>query len=339
LVKAIHDGVLGTPNVTPPSEEDAEVVGLLSQGLKKNPVRARMLEQVLNTHGVLRPMHAWPELAVLVCWLGGSAGVQGKLLSEYYGSVALRDVGFRASEATISLPIADWTAAGVLANHVNYYEFIPEAEIGSPHPTTLGAHELSVGETYHIILTTLGGLYRYDINDVVLVEDMYAESPVLAFLRKGKDMASLTGEKLHVNQVIAAVDAAESDVMLGSTRYCLIPDVQNMRYDLLVEVEASVERGTLEEYLTTFDRCLGAQNDEYRGKRASGRLHRPTLCVMRRGWYDRAKRRALAKGMRDVQYKWPLIQSTWTEAYRQEILVETGHSKVASHRSAMDSAT
>src|SRR5437867_11355096 len=78
-----------------------------------------------------------------------------------------------ASEAQISLPISDRGAAGILAIDANFYEFIPETEIGGANPTTLTCAELDEGGTYYIILTTPGGLYRYDINDVVRVTGFY----------------------------------------------------------------------------------------------------------------------------------------------------------------------
>ena len=49
---------------------------------------------------------------------------------------------------------------------------IPVDEIDDPDPTCLLAHEVEEGQQYYIICTTLGGLYRYDINDIVEVPDL-----------------------------------------------------------------------------------------------------------------------------------------------------------------------
>ena len=92
-------------------------------------------------------MHVWPNLRVLGCWLGGSAGLQARRLREFFGQdVALRDPGFRASEATMALPFRDESAAGILATQVNFYEFIPENQADDEIPTVLEAHELRAGK-------------------------------------------------------------------------------------------------------------------------------------------------------------------------------------------------
>jgi len=41
--------------------------------------------------------------------------------------------------------------------------------MGKPNPTILLADEVEEGRNYFILFTTSGGLYRYNINDVVRV--------------------------------------------------------------------------------------------------------------------------------------------------------------------------
>ena len=89
----------------------------------------------------------------------------------------------------MSLPLSDHTSSGVLAINTNFYEFIPESEIGSLGDTLL-CNELETGKRYHIILTTASGLYRYDINDIVEVHGFYKCCPMISFVRKGRDSTS-----------------------------------------------------------------------------------------------------------------------------------------------------
>ena len=109
----------------------------------------------------------------------------------------------------MTVPVEDHTAAGVLAVHANFYEFIPEDEIEHPRPPVLLAHELEAGKRYYLILSGGNGLYRYDLNDIVEVRGFYHRTPKVAFVRKGRDMVSITGEKLHLNQIQAAIREAE----------------------------------------------------------------------------------------------------------------------------------
>ena len=65
-----------------------------------------------------------------------------------------------------------------------------------PNPPVLTCAELQPNRDYYTLFTTSAGLYRYDINDVIRVVDFYHDIPLIEFVRKGRGMTSLTGEKL-----------------------------------------------------------------------------------------------------------------------------------------------
>ena len=321
IVEGVRTGKVGPDldSVFECSTNDKALLKLLDTKHAPDPERADALEVLLKEHGALLPKHAWPNLKTLICWLGGSAGTQARWLQDYFGDIPLRDPGFRASEAMMSLPFGDRTSAGVLAAHVNFYEFIPEDRIDEENPPVYEAHELIEGQSYYILLTTRGGLYRYDINDIVRVEGFHNNAPIIAFLRKGRDMASLTGEKLHVNQVIGAIEQTEAKTGITVFSYALIPDVESMRYDLLVELDEPSEAPSWNEFLSVFDTALSGFNSEYKSKRDSERLSSPRLIQMLSGWSEREKRRQIAIGRRDVQFKWSILQPEWKVDYDTDV--------------------
>ena len=255
------------------------------------------------------------------CWLGGSAGVQARSLAALYGDVPLRDLGFRATEATFTLPMYDGTPDGVLTLHANFFEFIPVDEIDDPDPACLLAHEVEEGQQYYIITTTFGGLYRYDINDIVEVTGRYRNAPTIRFIRKGRDMVSIIGEKLHVNQLLEAASEATEQTGVAWSQFRFIPDVEASRYDLLFEpTRADAEDEELRRFVRAFDESLCEVNVEYPTKRKSGRLHLPRLFVMNPGWAERVVRSdVVEQGRRDSQYKWAYIQQAWDERTRAEV--------------------
>lgn len=54
--------------------------------------------------------------------------------------------------------------------HVNngiYYEFIPEEEFGNTQPRTCLLHETETGKLYSLVVTTNGGLWRYQTTDTI----------------------------------------------------------------------------------------------------------------------------------------------------------------------------
>jgi hypothetical protein len=261
---------------------------------------------------------------VIGCWLGGSAGIQARHLTEHFDAdIPRRDLGLIASEGRLTVPIEDGTAAGVLAVHAIFFEFIPEDEMSETAPRTLLCHELEEGRRYGVVLTGANGLYRYDLNDVVEVRGFHRRAPVVAFVRKGRDMTNSTGEKLHLNHVLAAVRGAERATGLGVWQFRVIPDVEAARYDVLVELAtASPGRPQLAEFVSAIDRGLAAVNVEYRAKRASGRLGTPRLFVMRPGWSERLCGLDFHRGRREAQYKWKVMTPEWDAASRAEVIGE-----------------
>ena len=323
IVKAIHDGVpglAGPPEMVTAGGHDArDLWDELRAAVRPEPERARALAKLAEAHGGLRPRDCWPELRLVACWLGGSAGHHARRLPEWYGpATPVRDLGLIASEGRMTIPLADGQPGGALALHTSFFEFVAEDDIDAPTPRVRLAHELEAGVRYYLVFTSGNGLYRYDMNDVVEVTGFHRRAPVVAFVRKGRDMASITGEKIHLNQVQAALREAEAAVGVAVWQFQLIPDVDACAYDLLVEVPG--ERAGLEGLGTAFDQALGRLNAEYSSKRASARLAAPRIHLMAPGWSERACQAAFAAGKRDFQFKWPAMAAAWTPGFRDEVL-------------------
>jgi hypothetical protein len=324
LIRAIHDGTLGVEQVEPIPRAGIEAGALrsmLSAGLRPDPGRAAALEAVARRHGRLHLGECWPELSLVACWLGGSAGTQARHLDVHFPGVGRRDLGLAASEGHLTLPVEDGCGDGILAVHTAFFEFVAEEDIEDTAPPTRLCHELQDGRRYYVVVTGANGLYRYDMNDVVEVRGFHGRTPRVAFVRKGRDMLNITGEKLHLNHVVHAVRAAERTIGLGVWQFCLIPDVDASRYDLLVELPpAGCSDGRLSRFAEAFDQALSEVNVEHAGKRASGRLRPPRLHLMREGWSERACAREFAQGRRDVQHKWSALRPEWDEVSRAEVV-------------------
>lgn len=265
LIRDIHDGTL-TCDVPQEVRES-----LRRPIAKRQPARAHELEQLISKHGMLLPKHAWPDLSIIAVWTGGSIGMFLPKLAEFYGEVAVRDHGLSASEGRINIPLADNMPAGMLDYKHHYFEFIPVDEHGSANPTVLEGHELEVGHDYFVLLTTSGGLYRYDIHDAVRCVGFQGQAPLLEFLNKGKNFSNLTGEKVSEYQVIRSVEKSFAELGLPIDFFMVAPVLEaEPRYLLLVE--RKVSQGREAQLAEAFQRNLSALNEEYREKSASGRL-------------------------------------------------------------------
>jgi hypothetical protein len=322
VLRAIHDGVVGFPGTVHEAMR-AQIAGV-ERRLARNPRRARTLERAAAKRGSLRLEDAWPHLALVSSWLGGSAGQTVHRLRRHVGErVVLRDLGLRASEGTFTVPLEDGTPAGVVTGHANLFEFVPIAELESERPRALLGHELEVGHEYDLVVSHRSGLYRYDMNDIVRCEGFHGTAPIIAFVRKGRDMVNVTGEKLHVNHALAAEAAVRGAHGVELRQFRLVPDAPGLRYDLLVELEGGEQEAdddALVAFLEAFDEALARENDEYRAKRKSKRLLVPRLCVMERGWSEAQRRADIAGGKRDGQYKWPVFRAGWDEASQAAVV-------------------
>ena len=269
--------------------------------LAPNKKRAAELERLLHSAGRLLPKDVWPKLSFIGCWLGGTVGILAPLVKSYYGELPFRDLGYLASEGRFTLPISDETPAGIPDILSNFFEFIPVDEIENPKPAVLLIHELSVGESYYIMVTNWAGLYRYDINDIIQVTDVLNGTPLFRFLRKGRDMASITGEKLHANHCIEAVQR----LAIRPFPFRFEPDLEMSFYRLYCEHAFS--EAEAKQFAEDLDKTLRLVNLEYESKRNSGRLGALRIHVMQQGWAEAEKRTALAAGQREVQFKWKII--------------------------------
>jgi hypothetical protein len=224
----------------------------------------------------------------------------------------------------MTVPTQDETSSGVLAVHANFYEFVPENSIEVSNPPVLLAQQLALWNRYYIVLSGQNGLYRYDMNDIVEVTGFYNRTPLVAFVRKGRDMASITGEKIHVQQLQAAIRAAERCASSLVRQFRVIPDVENSRYDLLVEFVASQNcRLDRNRFIRDFDQALAKMNIEYASKRDSDRLHAPRLCVMRPRWSDKVAAADFKSGKREAQYKWRQLADEWDAISNRELVTTT----------------
>ena len=313
IVRAVRDGRLLDTTPSSLATEERKALEALGASLRPNVQRARQLEEVIRKHGRLLPFACWESLQFVGCWLGGSAGMHAQELAAYYGTrVPLRDLGFLSSEATITIPAGDGSAAGILALPNAYYEFLPETDDDPAAPVL--CHELEVGRRYRILLTNWNGLYRYDIRDVVEVQGFHHRTPLLAFVRKTADFLNITGEKLHVNHLLLALGSLGTDLGVRVRQFRAVSSQSDRHYELLLCFEQEPPADFLRDaVLPAVDGMLRSVNIEYDSKRASGRLAPPVLHVMETAWPEAAQRHDVANGRRDIQYKWRAMAERMSE--------------------------
>lgn len=304
LIRDIHDGTLSDSyDIAGPIRRQ------LTRGFKPNPRRARMLERCVAQVGRLRPREYWPDLRLIGCWKGGTLGHLAAPLYDWCSpDLALRDSGYIAAEAQVTIPIGDEGTSGLLTIHSNFFELVPEGEFGRPDATVLMAHQLEPGVSYQILLTTPAGLYRYAIDDVVEVTGFYAGAPLVRFLRRGRDRLSLQGEKVTASQALEAVRAACREVGVRPTHFMLVGETRTACYHLYLE-PAGVDPGReiMHRLLERFVAHMCRVNPAFRRHLDLGLLRPCALSVMASGWLGAILEAQIGQGMRDTQLKPSII--------------------------------
>jgi len=313
ILRDIRDGSLNREFAIEP-----EIRSVLQPLYRPNPEAARRLESARSGRGgKLLPADYWPRLCLIGCWKGGTVGHYLEKFPEWFdpdgrGMVPVRDWGYLSSEARGSIPLSDEGSAGVLTITSNVFEFVPVAELEArpKEPQQwpfLHAGELEEGGEYYIFLTTTGGLYRYDINDVIRVTGFYHRTPQIVFLRKGRGMTNLTGEKVSVNQIMEIFRRVSQETGTVVDHFRAEADITTSRYLFRVEFALPVAPETQKAFLQGLDDQLKEINIEYKAKRDSQRLGSPVLHVMREGWYERRRQKQVEGGMRAFQAKTQLL--------------------------------
>jgi GH3 auxin-responsive promoter len=179
-------------------------------------VSSHRLRQLDNAMKESAPFESiWPDLKVISCWADAGSRLEAERLQQYFPNTAIHKKGLLATEGVVSIPFEE-SCDPVLAVRSHFYEFLAE------NGDCLLAHQLERGRSYSVVLTTGGGLYRYRLEDQVLVTGFVGRAPTLIFEGKSECVADLYGEKLnarHVFRILAEV--------LNGTKYkfaMLAPD-------------------------------------------------------------------------------------------------------------------
>ena len=164
---------------------------------------------------------------------------------------------------------------------------LPADSAGRPDATRpCLAHELEPGQAYAVVLTTGGGLYRYQLGDVVTVLGRIHQCPLVRFAGRN-EVADWCGEKLHEVQAARIIESAFTAHRLTPSFAMLACDTSGDVPHYGLYVEAAASKTTLVASPPDFDRALD-ENFHYRLRAAWVNLarsaHSPPAMPRRRIW-------------------------------------------------------
>jgi hypothetical protein len=194
LLAAIHDGLAGCN--TPLARHCT---------FDPQPERARLIEHAIVTADVAQ---IWPRLSLVSAWAHGQARGAFTALRRRMPQVAFDTKGLIATEGivSISLPGHSYPIPALISA---FLEFLDASR--RPHLV----HELEVGVSYRIVISTRSGLYRYDLGDEVVCRGIEAGIPNLEFLGRCGVVADTVGEKLAEAFIVTCLGDVEGNPILA----------------------------------------------------------------------------------------------------------------------------
>lgn len=248
-----------------PPDLQAQLV-LLNRPDPQRAAEIRAAFQAESDPGVIHT-RLWPHLRLISCWTEAQAALYVPELARLFPQARLQGKGLIATEGFISLPLTGRPGAA-LAIRSHFFEFLDQGEKRRTEP--LLAHQLEPEGYYTVIITTGGGLYRYQLHDLVQVVGAWEGCPLLRFVGKEAHISDWFGEKLnehHVQQALATLLTRQGihptfamvacDEATSRFAYTLFIEGSGFTDELLRRLGAELEAAFQQNYHYRYCRHLG----------------------------------------------------------------------------------
>lgn len=275
----------------------------LSPLLRPNPERASQLRLLISEGKPFIPATYWPDLALALFWLSASVGFfvkEARLLLPT--NTQLMDVGYGASEAKFNIPIAPEDPAGLLSIVSTFFEFLP-IEGGEP----LMAHELEINKQYELVITTWGGLYRYNMEDIVVCHGFVGTTPKIEFITKSIEVLNICDEKIYPNEIVPCAADALAKQGAALRQMQIYADSTARTYLCFVEVEGNPSNVNLPAFTQDFHSILHGKSLTYSIFTDAKVLNPLQVTLMKTGWQTSLIQAKLKEGRSLTQIKLPVV--------------------------------
>ncbi|MBK9247824.1 MAG: GH3 auxin-responsive promoter family protein [Ignavibacteria bacterium] len=272
--------------------------------LKPTSKRIAELETIFSSTSSVSFAGIWPFVSLVTTWTGGSCGVSlNSVLQLLPTNTVVMDPGYLASEIRGSITINPKNQGGIFTFQSNFFEFVERNDWENGIQNFILLHKLKVSTEYYVFVTTPSGLYRYNMNDIILVKGYYNTCPIISFIQKGNGICNITGEKLYEGQILQALDQMKLNLYYVQ----VLANEESALYECYLEL-ADVSTPSDKYIADELDNLISLQNIEYSEKRKSNRLKQIEVRFLQKGTYDNIKKMSIAKGQNESQFKMVSLQ-------------------------------
>jgi hypothetical protein len=188
-----------------------------------------------------------------------------------------------------------------------FFEFIPVAELGKPHPRSLTVEDVIPGENYAIVISTNSGLWRYLIGDTIVFTSTFPHK--IKISGRTKHFMNAFGEEVIIENAEKALSISCAKTNAVISEYTAAPiymgDEGTGSHEWLIEFEKAPT--DLDYFTSMLDNALCSINSDYEAKRyKSITLVMPTVRNLPRGTFYKW---LSAKGKLGGQHKVPRLSN------------------------------
>lgn len=276
-----------------------------------------LLKRILELSGASNIKEVWPNLEVYV-----HGGVSFKPYRKQFQQLMPGDDMFyvetyNASEGFFAAQDDIFRDDMLLfLNHGIFYEFMPMSEYGKEHPETITLKEVELNTNYGLIISTNGGLWRYQVGDTI---KFTSKTPYrVQVTGRLKHYINAFGEEVIVDNTDEAVHNACVKTGAIVNDYTAAPvymtEGENGAHEWVIEFENLP--CSLGEFITELDASLQKINSDYEAKRHKDiALRMPLIHQMPRGGFNAWLK---SKGKLGGQHKVPRLCND--RKYLEEVL-------------------
>lgn len=315
-----------------------EVWKELSNDIRLGTLSDRVTDEFVRAD-VLKLLHPDPQLADKVeaecaknCWFGiigrlwpnveyvhsivtGAMEPYVPYLRHYAGNLPLVCGDYGSSECSIGINVNPRSppeqVSFTLLPYAAFFEFLPltqkAGELHSVGPVDITA--VQIGEEYELVVTTVAGLYRYRLGDVVRVTGFYHALPQLAYVRRRNVLLSINTDKTDEKELYHVINQAckilrEGNLDLLDFTSHADHSSRPGHYTIFWELKDStyLEDSILSRCCIALDSSF---NDPYKRGRAAGTIGPLRLCIVKEATFYSLMQYAMEFGASPTQYKTP----------------------------------
>ena len=135
--------------------------------------------------------HLWTSLKFVSAWGSANSKTPFEQIAALFPQVHFQKKGLLSTEAPVTVPLFQ-SDTGALPLWLDVY-----LEVLDQHGDIRPLYSIKEGEKAEVLITSFGGLKRYQLGDQVVCTTRLGNSPVVEFIGRKAEISDLVGEKIE----------------------------------------------------------------------------------------------------------------------------------------------